>query len=252
MISRNKLKIVLSVVSVGLLSIVSANSHAGRSVRTDSSDGAFDFQGGFWGGDNTLFGTPGNEIRTQFKLNFGDARGSHYYTVCMSEDGFLKFVTTTTCTDADFSLPPTGNYIAVFATDLTFDTNNFGSQIYTRGFVDPKAPYKLPQAVPAMRFWWNAVILADDTGLNQFEIQIVLLDRSGDTNNGNFDIELNYGNGDQVPFPGTEANPDAINAFQGFKLGPNSSGPTIGPFGPFDSSGAPIRFCFRGGNRKPC
>ena len=100
MISRNKLKIVLSVVSVGLLSIVSANSHAGRSVRTDSSDGAFDFQGGFWGGDNTLFGTPGNEIRTQFKLNFGDARGSHYYTVCMSEDGFLKFVTTTTCTDS--------------------------------------------------------------------------------------------------------------------------------------------------------
>lgn len=247
MISRNKLKLVLSVVSVGLLSIVSASSHAGRSVRTDASDGAFEFLGGFWGSDNTLFGSPGFEIRTQFKLNFGNAAGARYYTVCMSEDGFLRFVGTTTCADADFSLPTTGNYIAVFATDLAFDSSGFGSQVYTRGFVDLKAPYKLPQVVPAMRFWWNGVILADDTGLNQFDVQIVLLDRSGGRNNGNFDIELNYGNGDQVPPVGTETNPDAINAFQGFTLGPNSSGPTIGPFGPFDTSGAPIRFCFRGG-----
>jgi hypothetical protein len=246
-ISKNKLRLVLSIVSVGLLSIVSASSYAGRSVRTDSSDGAFEFLGGFWGSDNTLFGSPGFEIRTQFKLNFGGPGGARYYTVCMSEDGFLRFVTTTTCTDADFALPATGNYIAVFATDLAFDSSSFGSQIYTRGFVDLKEPYRLPQAVPAMRFWWNGVLLADDAGLNQFEIQIVLLDRGGSSNTGNFDIELNYGNGDQVPAVGTESNPDAISAFQGFSLGPNSSGPTFGPFGPFDTSGAPIRFCFRGG-----
>ena len=37
----------------------------------------------------------------------------------MSEDGFLKLARQhDTCADADYALPPTGNYIAVFATDL--------------------------------------------------------------------------------------------------------------------------------------
>ena len=49
MISRKKLRLVLSVVSTGLLSIVCASSQAGRSVRSDSSDNAFESLGGFWG-----------------------------------------------------------------------------------------------------------------------------------------------------------------------------------------------------------
>ena len=49
MISRKKLRLVLSVVSTGLLSIVCASSQAGRSVRSDASDDAFEFLGGFWG-----------------------------------------------------------------------------------------------------------------------------------------------------------------------------------------------------------
>ena len=52
MISRKKFRLVLSVVSTGVLSIVSASSQAGRSVRSDSSDAAFEFLGGFWGTDN--------------------------------------------------------------------------------------------------------------------------------------------------------------------------------------------------------
>ena len=96
-----------------------------------------------------------------------------------------------------------------------------------------------------MRFWWNGVTLAGDA--TAFDVQIALIDRSNGTNNGNFDIELNYGDGgnlipdDQVP-PVPNAD-----GFQGFVLGPNSSGPTFGPFGPFETDGSPIRFCFRGG-----
>ena len=123
----------------------------------------------------------------------------------------------------------------MFATDLD-STFPDSASIRTRGFVDFNAPYRLWQTDPAMRFWWNGVTLAGDDPFNpSFDVQIVLIDRSNGTNNGNFDIELNYGSGgDQVPPVGTETNPNA-NGFQGFKLGPNSSGPTFGPFGPFDT-----------------
>lgn len=79
-----------------------------------------------------------------------------------------------------------------------------------------------------------------------FDVQIVLLDRSNGTNNGDFDIEFNYGNGEVVPPDGAGCLPGS-DGFRGIRLGPNSRGPTLGPFGPFDTSGAPIRFCFRGG-----
>jgi len=252
MFSRKKVRLVVSVVSSGLLSLVCASSHAGRSVRSDASDSAFEFLGGFWGTDAQQFGGPGFVAgRTEFKLNLGNSAGARYYTVCMSEDGFLKLVGGDTCADADYALPPTGNYIAVFATDLDSTAAGFGSLIRTRGFVDTKSTYRLPQAVPAMRFWWSAVTLDDDPNLLTFDVQIVLLDRSKGTNNGDFDIEFNYGNGEQIPPVGTEANPNAA-GFRGFKLGPNSRGPTAGPFGPFDTAGAPIRFCFRAGKLAGC
>ena len=102
-----------------------------------------------------------------------------------------------------------------------------------------------------MRFWWSGVSLAGDPTVHTFDVQIVLIDRSNGTNNGNFDIEFNYGNGGDVVPPWHRSNPNA-DGFQGFKLGPNSRGPTAGPFGPFDTNGAPIRFCFRGGARVTC
>jgi hypothetical protein len=235
-----------------MLGLVCASSYAGRSVRSDASDGAFEFLGGFWGDNVQNFGVTGVTAgRTQFKLNFGNSSGARYYTVCMSEDGFLRFITGTTCSETDFALPPVKPYIAVFATDLDSAATGFGGLIYTRGFVDTKTPYRLPEAVPAQRFWWNAVVLAGDSGLNSFDVQVVLLDRSKGTNNGDFDIEFNYGNGEQIPPVGTESNPNAA-GFQGFKLGPNGRGPVTGPFGPFDTSGAPIRFCFRNGARTSC
>ena len=253
MISRKKLRLIVSVVSTGLLSMVCASSQAGRSVRSDASDDAFEFLGGFWGTNNQQFGGPGFAAgRTEFKLRINPSNDARFFMVCMSEEGFLKLISdSATCNDTDYALPPSGNYIAVFATDLDSTSTGFGSLIRTRGFVDSNAPYRLWQAKPAMRFWWNGVTLAGDV-VNSFDVQVVLIDRSNGTNNGNFDIELNYGvGGDQVPPLGTESNPNA-NGFQGFKLGPNSRGPTFGPFGPFDSDGAPIRFCFRGGTRVSC
>ena len=76
--SRKKTRIVLSVISTGLLSIVCASSQAGRSVRSDASDGAFESLGGFWGSDIEQFGDAGFAAgKTEFKLKIrpsGDAR----------------------------------------------------------------------------------------------------------------------------------------------------------------------------------
>ena len=210
-------------------------------MRSDASDGAFEFLGGFWGTDTQQFGDAGFAAgRTEFKLKISPNGKARFFTVCMGE-GFVKFVgSDQLCAESDFARPPTGNYIAVFATDLD---GSFGQLLRTRGFVDSTAPFKLGQAAPAMRFWWNGVTLAGDFTFAPFDVQIILIDRSNGTNNGNFDIEFNYGTGggDQVPpAPNTDG-------FQGFVLGPNTSGPTFGPFGPFDTNGAPIRYCFRGG-----
>lgn len=248
--SRNRFRPVLSVVSTALLSIVCVSSQAGRSVRSDSGDGAFEFLGGFWGDDTEQFGGPGFDAGlTEFKLKINPNGSARFFTVCMGE-GFVKLLSSDqTCAPSDFVGPPTGNYIAVFATDLD---DSSGRLVRTRGFVDFTAPYRLWQTDPAMRFWWNGVTLAGDLTATPFDVQISLIDRSNGANNGNFDIEMNYGiGGDQVPPAGTESNPNA-NGFQGFKLGASSRGPTLGPFGPFDTNGAPIRFCFRGGKRLTC
>jgi hypothetical protein len=251
MFSGKKVRLVVSIVSAGMLGLVCAASHAGRSVRTDAGD-SFDIFGAFWGNDSQDFQVTDGVTagRTEFKLNFGNSSGARFYTVCMSVDGFIRFITNDTCETTDFALPPTRPYIAVFATDL--ETSNFSTLTRTRGFVDTAAPYRLWQAAPAQRFWWSGVSLAGDGGVNTFDVQIVLLDRSKGKNNGDFDIEFNYGiGGDTVPPAGTESNPNAA-GFQGFKLGPNSRGPVLGPFGPFDTNGAPIRFCFRNGQRTSC
>ena len=93
MISRKKLRLILSVVSTGLLSIVCASSQAGRSVRSDASDDAFEFLGGFWGTNNQQFGDPGFAAgRTEFKLRINPSDDARFFMVCMSEEGFLKLI----------------------------------------------------------------------------------------------------------------------------------------------------------------
>lgn len=239
--TRQNARIVLSVIATAMLGLASASSHAGRSVRSDSSDGAFEFLGGFWGTDLEQFGGPGFDVgRTEFKLKVSPATDARFFNVCMGE-GFVKLISTSrSCASADFALPPGGNYIAVFATDLD---DSSGRWIRTRGFVDTTLPYRLWQAVPAMRFWWNGVVLAGDGTFTPTDYQIALIDRSKGTGNGDFDIEMNYGIGGDVvpPVPNTDG-------FQGFKIGPAARGPKFGPFGPFDTNGAPIRYCFRGGS----
>jgi hypothetical protein len=208
-------------------------------VRADSSDNAFNFSGEFWG-ENQPFVSEGTTVaagKTAFKLKLGPKSNAKYYNVCMGE-GFIKLISASAaCADTDLAGPPTGNYIAVFATDFE---DGSGGAFYGRGFVDPKAPYLMGQALPAMRFWWKDVSLAGDATFTTFHVQVNLIDRSGGKNNGNFDVELNYGfNGEQVP-PVPNAD-----GFQGFSLGPHRAGPTFGPFGPFDSSGAPLRLWLR-------
>ena len=94
----------------------------------------------------------------------------------------------------------------------------------TRGFVDqPVRRTGCGRRILPCGSGGAGVTLAGDLSRTRFDVQIVLIDRSNGTNNGNFDIEFNYGNGsDQIPPVGTESNPNA-NGFQGFKLGPNSA-----------------------------
>lgn len=240
MSNRKKSKFVITVIASGLLGLMSAGSHAGRSVRSDSSDGAFEFLGGFWGSDVEQFGSTGLDAgRTAFKLKLSPSGNARFFNVCMG-DGFLRLIpASSACAIADFALPPGGNYIAAYATDLD---DSSGRWVHTRGFVDTNAPYNLWQAAPAMRFWWNNVVLAGDATFSATNYQIVLIDRSKGTANGDFDVEINYGNGGDVVPPVPNAD-----GFQGLKIGPAARGPVFGPFGPFDTNGAPIRFCFRGG-----
>ena len=192
--ARQKSRLIVCVLSTAVLSVVSAASHAGRSVRSDASDAAFQFLGGLWGTDIDQFGGPSFDAgRTDFKLKINPGGNARFFNVCMGE-GFVKLIATDqTCAAADLTRPPTGNYIAVFATDLD---DSSGRYVRTRGFVDTISPYRLWQAKPAMRFWWNGVSLAGD--FNGFDVQIALIDRSNGTNNGNFDIEMNYGIGGDV------------------------------------------------------
>ena len=144
--SWKKFRLILSVVSTGVLSIVSANSEAGRSVRSDSGDIAFESLGGFWGEDFQQNGGPGFDVgRTEFKLKINPNGSARFFTVCMGE-GFVKLIgSNETCVASDFARPPTGNYIAVFATDLD---DSSGRLARTRGFVDFTAPYRWWQTDP--------------------------------------------------------------------------------------------------------
>jgi hypothetical protein len=86
-------------------------------------------------------------------------------------------------------------------------------------------------------------VLAGDATFRVTNNQIVLIDRSKGTANGDFNVEINSGNRGNVVPPAPNAD-----GFQGLKIGLAARGPVFGPFGPFDTHGAPIRFCFRGGN----
>src|SRR5688572_14488611 len=91
--SQTRSKLVLCALMTGLLSTQSASGAAGRSVRSDSSDSAFDFLGGFWGTDNQQFGPPGFDAGpSDFKLRWSPSQPAHFVRICMSEDGFLKLI----------------------------------------------------------------------------------------------------------------------------------------------------------------
>ena len=61
-------------------------------MRSDSSDSAFEFLGGFWGTDIEQFGGPGFEAgKTEFKLKINPNGDAHFFKVCMGE-GFVKLI----------------------------------------------------------------------------------------------------------------------------------------------------------------
>ena len=169
-----------------------ASSQAGRSVRSDSSDGAFEFLGGFWGDDTEQFGTLGFDVgRTEFKLNINPDGSARFFTVCMSEDGFLKLISSdTTCADSDYAL----------STDWELHCgvcDRLGQHLPVSS--GPHARIRgLHGAVQVVAGRSCDAVLVERGHARRryqlpFDVQIVLIDRSNGTNNGNFDIELNYG-----------------------------------------------------------
>ena len=87
-------------------------------MRSDAGD-SFEFFGSFWGNDNEQSGSPGFAAgKTEFKLKIRPSGEARFFNVCMGE-GFVKLIgSDQSCVESDFVGPPTGNYIAVFATDF--------------------------------------------------------------------------------------------------------------------------------------
>ena len=206
-------------------------------MRSDASDGAFEFLGGFWGTDNSAVRGAGlRRGRTEFKLRFNPAGDARFFTVCMSEEGFLKLIgSDDTCADSDYALPPTGNYIAVFATDLDSTRHRFWLS-------HPDARVRgLQRAVQVVAGGTCHAVLVERGHARRrysqpaFDVQIVLIDRSNGTNNGNFDIEFNYGNA-ASRFRPPEPNPIRMRmASRVSSSGPIPAVRQFGPFGPFDT-----------------
>jgi hypothetical protein len=123
------------------------------------------------GGDAFVTGT------VAFEMNFGGGAAS--YNFCFAENGFVSFFQAGgSCNSL---LPPSGDFIAAFANDLSIT-----EALWSVGSVDTgPAPYDVAEADPAMRFTWRGT----DSGGSLLFAQLVLLDQGG----GNFNIELNYG-----------------------------------------------------------
>jgi hypothetical protein len=192
--------------------IAVSTSIQARGIRVDMAGADnFDFSGEDWAFDNAVAGDLAGDSFVSgaipFQLNFG--AGAADYSFCFTENGFVSFVQSPGCNSL---VPPTGDFIAPFANDLTIE-----SALWSGGLLDPVGPpYSRDEDTEALRFNWQAT----DTSGAQLVAQLVLLNRGA----GNFDFEINYG-------PAFVADYVTSNAGgQGWSLGANTQALATGAF----------------------
>jgi hypothetical protein len=140
-----------------------------------------------------------------FDLHLGSGADSVVDSVyCANEDGVIWFTTAgASCGDS-----PVGQIFSVlgadWVTDPSADAPAPGAMSVTPGFVDRQADvdssgnliWNPADAVPALRFLWNHVLLAGDASLTEYSFEALFYDAGG----GNFDVEFLYGDSGDAPY----------------------------------------------------
>jgi hypothetical protein len=217
-----------------LMLLVAAQVFA-RGVRIDFEDANFEFTGQAW---ETLqfvdVAAPlqsSGAISLGFSIDFGLGLVDTLY---INENGFVSFGSAVDFVGGLASLADLGaNVVAPFYDNLDSVTGSGdfftdGSVSYSRGRLDTTPPFDDPTTAPlALRVTWYNV-----TNSNGDELLFQALFLQGPSA-GDFDLELNYGSGLDLP---------AVPQLAGFVLGSNVFSLTSG-FG----SGFDYTFRFRGG-----
>lgn len=222
-----------------LLGLIVATAQAGaRGVRIDFENSNFDFTGQAWAPLEFVdVEADGNsaEIPLGFSIDFGSGLVDSLY---INENGYVSFgapivfdggIGALSELGGDVVAPYYANLQSTTPTDPSID--NFfdaeGSVSYSTGRLDTQAPFEDQTTAPrALRVTWYNVL---DSNADPVLFQALFLEGSAA---GDFDLELNFGSGTDLPAP----------SLAGFVLGTNTLALTTG-FG----SGFDYTYRFRGG-----
>lgn len=209
------------------------DADAQRGIRVDIGSGQFDLRGESWneGTVQENFNLPGYpgylEVILPFKLNFSGEAGRlalpqallgfswlNLGKDCGAPDQFA-------CGEYAYTHPWLSNGGSEFKT-----TTKVGAIDRAK---DANGEYNLAEALPAVQFRWYG----RDGSNRPFDYQMILLDLSGETGNeGDFDVEVNFGYGQFVA---------PTDGFQSLMFGPASQHL-------FTTTNAYTDFCFRSGS----
>jgi hypothetical protein len=222
-----------------VLGLLAMTAQAGaRGVRIDFEDSNFDFTGQAW--DTLQFvdvENDGNsvEIDLGFSIDFGDGLVDSLF---INENGYVSFdapivfdggIGALSELNGDVVAPYYANLQSTTPTDPSID--NFfdaeGSVSYSTGRLDTQAPFEDQTTAPrALRITWYNVL---DSNADPVLFQALFLEGPAA---GDFDLELNFGSGTDLPAP----------SLSGFVLGANSAVLNSGFASEFDYT-----YRFRGG-----
>jgi hypothetical protein len=219
---NRKIVSVLAVALTMAAALAVSSLAAARTIRVDVGSGNYDTNGQAWNNfEQPLAGAPSLSGTLPFSINFGQGSINSF---CLFSNGSIGFSSNCGAVPANALLQPLfANWQQDPAASRLFDD---GAITYSFGHLAPDPPFPAdPNDAPlAARFHWQNLTCDTCAGF-RYTFQAILIDMG----NGDFDLELNYGN---IP---------AGVGIAGFTLGSN----TFSLAGPFDDS-LPT-FHFRGG-----
>lgn len=220
----------VAALAVGLLALGTA-AQAGRGIRVDIGDGAFDLRGEAWNestAQEAYTSDPFIQITLPFGINFSGEAGRPLHTSAFQGPSWVTYGPG--CPGSDpFSC---GNFASLHP---WLASNYITYKLTTKsGFVDREADangqFSIDDALPAVQFRWFDI----GPGSRLFDYQVILFDVSDLTGvDGDFDVELNFEYSNDAPLPP---------GYQNLDMGPESQHlETTDPAKRFTN------FCFRSG-----